>query len=579
MSDYGISALGLTEIGLTGDGIKIGQVELGRIGSSSFGDDPVFYNDFVQPEDVFYRDGAAQVNYNIGVGTIPDHGTQVAGIMISSDQLYTMGIAPAAKLYSAGFGTGNVSDAVIAMTANNLALNGVRATNMSFATGSDHPAGWDGNNLLSEFVDWSAHEQNVLYVIGGDESSGQFPDPDPLRPVPADNFNGMTITALRQSVDTWDRVSSNMRSYIYRPGAICLAAPGNQLNLTDMDNYYEFDADEELAWTSYAAPHVTGTVALLQEAFKGNSDARKHTVMKSVLMTSADVIRDVLGANKTIYDSDGKDWRGTAPDSWGLNKQFGAGALDAVRAYQLMDGGEHNPDPTTHRATIPAIGWSVSTASTSFAASKYGNALISFYAGQYLDITLCWDRVLQLNDVGGTGSFTNSNDTFSEIVATPQLNLYLMPFGATSLSQAIVSVSGANNAVDHIFQQVPAVGLYEIWVRQVSGPDVEYALSWMLVGSTYYIPRAASTGDFNGDGITSLADYDTWRSDYGTSLAEADGNGNGMVDAADYTIWRDHLGQMVSGSGSVAAVPEPSGVGLLAVAGILLGWRRAIRQG
>ena len=48
--------------------------------------------------------------------------------------------------------------------------------------------------------------------------------------------------------------------------------------------------------TSFAAPHVTGTIALLQQYavgnFAANANARRHEVMKAVIMNSADKIKD-----------------------------------------------------------------------------------------------------------------------------------------------------------------------------------------------------------------------------------------------------------------------------------------------
>ncbi len=77
-------------------------------------------------------------------------------------------------------------------------------------------------------------------------------------------------------------------------------------------------------------------------------------------------------------------------------------------------------------------------------------------------------------------------------------------------------------------------------------------------------------GDYNGDGIVSGADYDVWKSNFGSlSDLAADGNGNNIVDAADYTIWRDNLGTSASGFATTnlaTNIPEPSTALLLALA-------------
>ncbi|QDT67422.1 hypothetical protein MalM25_03200 [Planctomycetes bacterium MalM25] len=49
--------------------------------------------------------------------------------------------------------------------------------------------------------------------------------------------------------------------------------------------------------------------------------------------------------------------------------------------------------------------------------------------------------------------------------------------------------------------------------------------------------------DYDGDGVVTTADYDTWEALYASGNPLADGNRDGAVDAADYTLWRDSLGE------------------------------------
>ena len=84
---------------------------------------------------------------------------------------------------------------------------------------------------------------------------------------------------------------------------------------------------------------------------------------------------------------------------------------------------------------------------------------------------------------------------------------------------------------------VGPLGSYELrWsLRDAQGSG------WDMVAPFQVVP--AIPGDYNGNGIVGLEDYDVWKTSFGSiTLLAADGNGNHVVDAADYSVWRDHLG-------------------------------------
>jgi subtilisin family serine protease len=146
--------------------------------------------------------------------------------------------------------------------------------------------------------------------------------------------------------------------------AINIVAPGTNIPLINPDGKLN-----KSTGTSFAAPQVTATVALLQEFVdrqlrtkqaNWTIDARRHQVMKAILLNSADKIKDSgdglrLGMTRTLIDKQNQDWLAT--DAYKnpkipLDAQMGAGHLNAFRAYQQLNGGEWKPN-----ATVPPIGW------------------------------------------------------------------------------------------------------------------------------------------------------------------------------------------------------------------------------
>ncbi len=72
---------------------------------------------------------------------------------------------------------------------------------------------------------------------------------------------------------------------------------------------------------------------------------------------------------------------------------------------------------------------------------------------------------------------------------------------------------------------------------------------------TFSVPELP--GDYDGDGTVDEADYNVWRTTYGsTTDLRADGNDDGHVDAADYTVWRDSIGQLPTVVTPAAASPS-----------------------
>lgn len=321
----GIFALGLTTANgqaLNGDSVAIGQVDINRPGKRQPAgpDNAANSNATIVPAEVYLHgiDAVPPANMNTD-----DHAEYVAGVMISTDTTAT-GVAPAARLFaSASVGDINFvtqsaeASQLIATRASDL----VHAINMSFVVDLLPSESLNGNSLLTQFVDWSARQHDVLYVVSGLEGI-----PDPAFGPPIDNFNGITVAASTKTIDgVYSKVADlNDFSPIVSDTRVAtdIVAPGLGVNVTGLNDVPSIEPG-----TSLAAPHVTGTVALLIQYANERitsldprfdiDRSRRHEVMKAVLLNSADKIKDdgtlapmgsFLGMDRTLLDKDNKHW-------------------------------------------------------------------------------------------------------------------------------------------------------------------------------------------------------------------------------------------------------------------------------
>ena len=114
-------------------------------------------------------------------------------------------------------------------------------------------------------------------------------------------------------------------------------------------------------------------------------------------------------------------------------------------------------------------------------------------------------------------------------------------------------------------------------------PFLTAGLVWDYRATSTAITLAVAAADFNKNGVADAADYTVWRDMSGRTgegLA-ADANRDMVVNAADLAIWRSNFGNVrgnvLAGSGSAAAVPEPSSLALAAL-GMLLTAMVALRR-
>ncbi len=494
---------------ITGKKIAIGQVEIGR--PSQFGIDKLAAeNSPVQVGRIFEIDGPA-----IADESVDGHAANVASVMISNDKTFR-GVAPDAFLYSAAIGTlteftGQQEECLASQHVALRNSGDVRATNFSFGeplSRDERPnAVLDGNALLTQCIDWSSRVHKLLYVIAGNQGRGGIP-------IPTDNFNGINVAYSRRvdgrfvRVDNANLTSEPLATATQGPSvetnvgarrSINLVAPGSDIEMFDPSGSLTTSSG-----TSFAAPHVVATVALLQEfgdrqfragASNWSLDSRESLVMKSVILNAADKLADpgdgsLLGMARTLLDEGGKDW--TESDAYEsqaipLHAELGTGHLNAFRAYEQLAGGQWQP------GVVPTTGWSYSGLASNDSSEDYTFEQ-PLKGGSYLSATLSWERTVTLNsedeyfDIGE--SFTGS--------PLSNLDLYLMPADAEDISESVWSSVSTEDSLEHIFIPVPTTGNYKLRViqRQASSPEMQpYALAWWAQAEQASVPSPAPSSE------------------------------------------------------------------------------------
>ena len=594
MGPLGIHSTAVNFTGLNGNGIGIGQVEPNRPGlrfleGTPF-DDVAHSHSAVTPAGVFLQDGSALPNLNTD-----DHAEQVAGIMISSDLLEARGVAPGASLYSSAHATGadplgTAYDETMLSIQHVSDQPAVRVVNHSWGKLLKPGNILDGNDLLSSGIDWSSNKHNVLHIVSSGNITTQYH-------APRAHFNGLSVAASSQDNDGVYRQVAIVNYFPDLVGdrtVVDLIAPGVDVRSTMLNEQLSPEVpNTDLIddGTSFAAPHATGTVALLQQygdTQNWGASAQRHEVMKAVLMNSADKIKDTsgtgkyLGMDRTVRMQNVIDDWFDSPASYDyeipLDEQMGTGHLNAKRALQQFKAGEHEFNGTNGVpivGDVPVIGWDYGTTDgVNYRVNKY---LLDqpLEAGNYISITLAWDREVELDvDADGDGEF-DINDTFEQYTNLDEqltnMDLWLVPKGTDDGFGDWESISESSvTSVEHIFEEIDYTGEYEIWVfqnQQFDAPQ-NYALAWWYG----LAPELPLPGDFDGNGTVDGADLSQWQGDFGQN-DDSDADGDGDSDGADFLAWQRSFGASTSTVAASQAVPEPAACSLL-ITGLLCITRR-----
>ncbi len=500
VGNNGIGARRLHEepYNLTGSKIAIGQVEIGRPGQFGF-DKVVSWNPKMSVAGIFQQDLPASSNENVD-----NHASMVAMVMVSGDKRFR-GVAPGARLYASAVGSlaesGQPEECLSAQHVAEQNSGDVRAINFSFGESLERDrrkdAVLDGNALLTQCIDWSSRVHDVLYVIAGNQGGGGIP-------IPTDHYNGITTAYTTKREGKFVKVDfANLSALPMGIGsrtiqqeinvgprrAISLVAPGDKISLYNLEGKVT-----RVSGTSFAAPHITASVALLQEYgdrqlknFESNwsLDSRRHEVMKAVLLNAGDKIEDrgdgfYLGMERTTVSEKNRTWLDSdayRDEKIPLDIELGTGHLNIFRAYQQFSAGQYSPE-----TLVANLGWDYNKLK---AKSSVDYELEQPLAkDSFVSISLTWDRLVELEDLDGDEQY-DVGETFRDH-GLNNLDIYLMPADEKKTKKSVCSSVSEADSVEHIFCPVPETGYYKIRVhyREQMNESVQpYGLAWWTVPS------------------------------------------------------------------------------------------------
>ena len=314
--------------------------------------------------------------------------------------------------------------------------------------------------------------------------------------------------------------------------------------------------------TSFSAPLVTGTVALMDEYAEEHNlhpDQRNHLVRKALIMNGADKQANALGSTRTIKRRDDSTWvNSTAYEAvdTALDIELGVGMLNVNNTINNLaaDKQAAGIDP------VPTIGWDFGQIGETGARVEY---TFDQQLSGWFSATLTWDRNV---DSSSDDEYEYGAQFFNQPLdqQLTNLNLYLVPAEDEDFDNAIdMSVDPLEN-VEHIFWDIETPGMYKLAIFNAGdrGDAEEFGLAWRSGSSL--------AGDFDEDGDVDGDDLGEWKNDFGpTNGSDADGDGDS--DGGDFLTWQRNLTPAaVVASG---AVPEPS-AWMLAALGLPLLFRR-----
>lgn len=359
------------------------------------------------------------------------HGTWVAGVLGASAEnaVGAVGVASDATLvgFYARFGFGGSS---VSELANLLALQAnvdVSNSSWGFSTAfSDNfkNAGWaQVQNALANAVDNGRGSLGTVYVFaaGNDRNYIANTTSD------GDNTNNHNLTNSRFTITVAASTDDGHIAPFSTPGAsILVTAPGTSILTTAVDNH-DGDPTNDITYvsgTSFAAPIVSGVVALMLEANPG--------------LGYRDV-QQILALSSQKIDPTSSSWATNGATNWNgggnmVSHDFGFGLVDAHAAVRLAE--TWTLQSTAANEQVISVSGNVSP--NSLLSQSGANSYVTTVSGAHdhfsidwveLDVTLTnarngdltielispdgTDSVLLDHPNGGTNAAGNLNFTFS----------------------------------------------------------------------------------------------------------------------------------------------------------------------
>jgi len=476
---------------LTGDGIRVGQTESATPRQTHVA--------------LAGQIGAVRAGGSTQVDSI-SHSTHTASILVGKKTGAGgdfRGVATGAKLYSGWTGY-SATDATkqtrfFKNSADWLVGKGVNVVNVSWGRDWFEPAAMQVG--ITRVADLMTFRHDVLYVAAaGNEGNQTGTAGDGFGTItnPGYAYNALTVgaTSRASGYQRLSRFSSRAAPNArVKPD---LVAPGERILGARATSDTAF---LERSGTSYAAPMVAGTVALLHEHGIRKGTSTLPVVMRAVTMNST---------NKSVEDLGGVRWDrnpNLGKGAFSISNQTGTGQLDSMQAYEQYNAGRFGATyvgDTLVGTNVPLVGWDVGDmlGATGVANSSDYLTQKALRKGTYLTSTLTWNRDVNTRPAGGATDESPEKWVYRDLNDF-DLGVSELGTGATIRQQS----NSRESTAEHLVYKVQNSKQHYIRAWAHARPDDgffagQYGLAWHSWAAPTEVREF--NGNFKGDRLALL---------------------------------------------------------------------------